>query len=67
MTRRLGTPTNDDRPPGGRLVHNELSADTPIAEAEFALVENCFAEIIDRLLASLANGEKGPADREAEP
>jgi hypothetical protein len=67
MTRRLGTPTNDNRLPGGRLIHNELPADMPIAEAEFALVENCFAEIIDRLLGSLANGAKGPADREAEP
>lgn len=67
MTRRLGIPRNDNRPPGGRRIDNELPADLPIAEAEFALVENRFSEIIDRLLASLGNGVKGPADREAEP
>lgn len=67
MTRRLGIPTNDNQPPGGRLIDNELPADMPIAEAEFALVENCFAEIIDRLMQSLANGAEGPADRETEP
>jgi hypothetical protein len=39
----------------------------PIAEVEFALVEDCFGEIIDRLLGSLANGAKGPVEREVEP
>lgn len=67
MTRRLGPSTNDNQPPGGRLVHNELPANIPINEAEFALVENCFGEIIDRLLGSLANGGKGTVEREVEP
>lgn len=67
MTRRLGPSTNDNRPPGGRLVHNELPVDTPIAEVEFALVENCFGEIISRLLASLANGAEAAADQETKP
>lgn len=67
MTRRSGPSTNDNHPPGGRLVHYELPADLPIAEAEFALVENCFGEIIGRLLCSVANGADAAADQEAEP
>jgi hypothetical protein len=65
MIRRLGIPRNDNQPPGRRLVDNELPADLPIAEAEFALVENCFAEIIDQLVRSLANGAREPEEREA--
>lgn len=64
MTRRLGPSTNDNQPPRGRLVHNELPADLRIAEAEFALVENCFGEIIGRLLGSVANGPNAAADKE---
>ena len=67
MTRRPRQPANDNAPPAGRRTANEIPAELPLFEAELALVENCFGEIIDRLLASLANGARGPADQETKP
>lgn len=66
MTRRLASPINDNQSPASRRICNELAAEMPIAEAEFALVENCFGEIIGRMLASTANGAEA-SDKETQP
>lgn len=67
MTRRPRQPANDNAPPAGRQTINEIPAELPLFEAELALVENCFAEIIGRMLASLANGTEASADQETKP
>lgn len=67
MTRRPRLPANDNQSPEGHRVCIELPADMPIFEAELALVENCFGEIIGRLVGSLANGAEALADEETKP
>ena len=67
MTRRLKPPANDNRSPDGRRICNELPAEFPLFEAELALVENCFEEIIGKLLGSAANGDETASDQETKP
>ena len=59
MTRRPRQPANDNVPPAGRRTTNEIPAKLPLLEVELLVIENCFAQIIDRLLGSTANGATG--------
>lgn len=67
MTRRIGPPSNDNEPPQGRRVVNEVPQDMPLYEVELALFERHFGLMIEALRQAAANDDLPGPKGETKP